>query len=385
MESQKDQQEQQNKKHKITKLAGNIDVFVCDIDLDCIYTSINEGCENVIGYTPEEVLGHKGYEFLVPELLDHHKASYARHIKDKIPYVKLRHPFVHKSGKIIQLETSGIPMVDDDNNCIGYKMISKNVTKEEQMERELKTREHELLQKNQELEHFTFSVSHDLKAPLVTLEGFSSIIQEDIGVIHDSCPFHADGICEKKEILKNLRDSAEEIKKATRELSSNIESLLELSRVGRLHTDRSEIDPKKIIKTILEINHTQVEQSNAVVSIKSFRNPKIKVQKEVFISILQNVISNALQHAKRKDQEELKINISIKKENKKDILISIADNGKGVPKKEREKMFTTMSERGRGFGLAIIRKGIEWHNGKIWADSNGTQGTKINMFFPNCT
>lgn len=379
----KNQKDQQDKKYQITKLAGGIDLMVYDVCVNGVYMTMNESCKNVVGYEAQEMIGHTAWEFLVPETIKNHKKSYIKHIKEKIPYVKVRHFFIHKNGSTIRLESSGIPIMEG-NKCIGYKIISKDVTKEEQMEQELKIREHELLQKNQELEHFTFSVSHDLKAPLVTLEGFSSAIQEDIGVINDSCPFHADEKCKKKEILKNLYDSAEEIKKATQELSLNIESLLELSRVGRLHTNRSKIDPKRIIKYVLKMNEQQVEQSNAVISIQSFRNPRINVQKEVFTSIIQNVIGNALQHAKKKDQKELQINISIKKENRTNILISISDNGKGIRKKELENMFTTMSERGKGFGLAIIRKGIEWHNGKIWAESNGTQGTKINMFFPNC-
>jgi len=178
------QREPQNKTYEVTTFAGDVDLMIYDVCKDGTYLTMNENCKDVTGYAAKELLGHTAWEFLIPETIKKHKESYAKHIKEKIPYARLRHCFVHKNGSILYLESSGIPLTEN-GKCIGYKIISKNVTKEEKMERELKTREHELLQKNQELEHFTFSVSHDLKAPLVTLEGFSSIIQEDIGVIYD--------------------------------------------------------------------------------------------------------------------------------------------------------------------------------------------------------
>lgn len=374
-------QKQQKNKYTITKFQGDADLMVYDICKDGIFMAMNENCNDVIGYKAEDMVGHGIWDFLVPETIKQHRISYTKHIKDKIPYVRLRHFFVHKNGPILWMESSGIPLIED-KECIGYKIISKDITKEIQMEKALEVREHELLQKNQELEHFTFSVSHDLKAPLVTLEGFSSIIQEDIGIIHDSCPFHESGVCEKKDKLKQLNESATEINKAVKELSINIESLLELSRIGRLHADRTKESPQKVIQSILEMNKKYMEQAQATIKINC-TIPKMNVQKEVFSSILQNVISNSLRHAEKK-QEELKINISIRKNSHKSVLIVVADNGKGIPKKEREKMFTTVSGRGRGFGLAIIKKGIELHNGKIWAEENEHGGTKINMLFPNC-
>jgi len=386
------QQRELRKKYKITELQNDADLMIYDVCRDGMLMAMNKNCRNVIGYNAKEMLGQKIWNFLIPETVEQHKISYQKHITNKIPYVRLRHNYIHKDGHILWMESSGIPLIEN-KECMGYKMISKDVTKEVHMEKKLEIREvhmekkleireHELLQKNQELEHFTFSVSHDLKAPLVTLEGFSSIIQEDIGIIHDSCPFHASGVCEKKDKLKQLHESATEINKAVKELSINIESLLELSRIGRLHADRTKESPKKVIQYILKMNEKYVEQAQATIKINC-TIPKMDVQKEVFSSILQNVISNSLRHAKKK-QEELKINISIKKKRNNDALIIVTDNGKGVPKKEREKMFTVLSERGRGFGLTIIKKGIELHNGKIWAEENEGGGTKINMLFPNC-
>ena len=376
------QKNKQNKKQEETVLVGSVNLMIYDIDINGTFITINSNCKNIAGYAIKEMLGHQIWEFIVPNTVNQYKKYYKKNIENKITYLDCRHDFIHKNGKILRLESSGIPIVEN-GKCIGYKNISKDVTKEEQMEKTLKIKEHELLQRNQELEHFTFSVSHDLKAPLVTLEGFSSIMQEDIGFINDSCPFNIKGKCEKKGKLKQLYRSSSEIRKAVQGLSSNIESLLELSKIGRLHVNRTRISPKKIIKYVISINKEYVTKSKAIININC-TVPKMNIQKEIFTSIIQNIMTNAWLHSKRKNTEELKIDINIQKKDGKDVLISIENNGKGMSKNKIKNMFNEQTTRYQGFGLSIIKTGIEWHNGKIWAEGIKNGGIKINMIFPDC-
>lgn len=222
----------------------------------------------------------------------------------------------------------------------------------------------EIDKNHEELEYFTYSVSHDLKSPLVTLCGFSSIISHELN----------------NEVVdwNLIKDSANEIAKATQSLASTIDSILHLSRVGRIYIENNIINTKDLIDEILMLNCNKIKSKK--VKIINNSNINIFVQKEIFSSILQNMIINSIEHAII-DNEILKITIDFK-ETKNGFYFLFTDNGKGMSEEQLKNLFNYSNRQyAKGFGMMIIKKGIDFHGGKLEIKSKLGNGTSFKVSF----
>ncbi len=225
-----------------------------------------------------------------------------------------------------------------------------------------KRTEQSLMLRNKQLEHFVYSVSHDLKAPLVTIEGFSAIIVKGT----KECSLE----CEKR---TSLIDYASEIRHAAQDLAKSIDSILELSKIGALHINRILVNTKTIINRIITMNQKKIKETNAQIIIKN--SPKLYVQEDILISILQNLIDNALKHATI-NGKQIKIEIEFQKTFRGTTIV-VKDNGPGILKNRLEDIFDVyrrFKNEGKGLGLSIVKRGAEFHGGSAWAENNPDGG-----------
>lgn len=217
---------------------------------------------------------------------------------------------------------------------------------------------------SEELEYFTYSVSHDLKSPLVTLSGFSSIISHELTEEEIDWPL--------------IEESSNEIQKATQALASTIDSILHLSRVGRIYIERSIINTKNLIKDITNLNSIKIKDSG--VKIMNDNNINVFVQKEIFTSIIQNLLVNSIEHAKIPGKDLL---IKINFEDKDGAFyLSYQDNGSGMSKEQLDNLFNYNNRQyAKGFGMMIIKKGIDFHGGELEIKSELGVGTNFKVKF----
>ena len=222
----------------------------------------------------------------------------------------------------------------------------------------------ELDKSSEELEYFTYSVSHDLKSPLVTLSGFSSIISHELN--EDAIDWHL------------IKDSANEIQKATKSLAATIDSILHLSRVGRIYIEKTIVDTKELVEEVIHLNSAKIKESK--VQINNSKNLNIFVQKEIFLSVVQNLIVNSIEHAKVPNKN-LIINIDFE-ENDDAFYLIYSDNGKGMSKLQLDNLFNYNNRQyAKGFGMMIIKKGIDFHEGDLNIKSEEGKGTQFKVKF----
>ena len=234
--------------------------------------------------------------------------------------------------------------------------------------RDLEQTINELENKNAELERFTYTVSHDLKSPLVTIKGFLGLIAKDI----DS---------NNSERAKN--DLAR-IDAATGNMQHLLDDLLELSRIGRVTNPLERVNYNDIIEKTLSILDTEIKNRNAEIIID---NPlhDIFCDRERLIEVTQNLISNAIKFT-HTDTDPI-IHIGSQSSNN-EALIYIKDNGEGIDAAYQQKIFEIFERlnprvHGTGIGLAIVRRIIEFHDGKIWVESAGeNQGSSFYFTLP---
>lgn len=212
--------------------------------------------------------------------------------------------------------------------------------------------------KNAELESFTYTVSHDLRSPLVTVKGFASHLAQDLRA-GDTARAAAD--------VARIQGAADRMDRLMQEL-------LELSRVGRVVRPFEELDLGSIVREALDLLHGRLAERAASVEVAP-ELPRIRGDRARLVQVMQNLIDNALKFGA--SQPKLRIQIGQRSAaDGRTPVVYVRDNGLGIPPDQLETIFTLFRRldpraEGTGIGLALARRIVESHGGRIWAESDG--------------
>lgn len=232
-------------------------------------------------------------------------------------------------------------------------------------------RSEELTRSNRDLQHFASIAAHDLKSPLATIIGFTELLEDSLR-----------GRIELQEV-----EFIQAIKRSSARMTLLIDRLLEYSSVGQEHKEFESIALHQIVKDVNENLKISIEKANASVYVDN-ELPTVKGDASLLTQVFQNLLTNALKF--RHPQRKVEIHIKSRLE-KDHWLISIRDNGIGFDPKESENIFSLFKRlegvklqtgSGSGIGLATVRKVIEIHGGKVWAESQPGVGSTFFFTLP---
>jgi signal transduction histidine kinase len=226
----------------------------------------------------------------------------------------------------------------------------------------------ELEAKNAQLEQFTYTVSHDLKSPLITIKGFLGFVMEDV----------------KSGNMKRLNVDMQRIGDATEKMQKLLNDLLELSRVGRLINDPQPVDMNELVAETVEFVHGRIAQGNAKLQI-SPNLSSVYVDRQRILQVLQNLIDNAAKFMG--DQPNPLIEVGQKGVFNGMPVFFVKDNGIGVSSQFNDRIFGLFNKLdagsdGTGIGLALVKRIIEYHGGRIWVESEPGQGATFFFTLP---
>lgn len=235
----------------------------------------------------------------------------------------------------------------------------------QELENRVQTRTSQLEASNKELEAFAYSVSHDLRAPLRGIDGFSRILEQDYGQRLDQ---------EGRRLIDIIRQS-------TQKMDKLIIDILALSKVGRSQLNYSEIDMTSLVKSIFKENVTLDVLEKFDISVAEL--PNLQADATLMRQVWLNLIANAIKYTTPKDKRIIKITGT---EDQGICTYKIEDNGVGFDPRYTEKLFNLFqrlhNERefeGTGVGLAIVKRIIQRHNGKVWAEGVLGAGATFNF------
>lgn len=234
---------------------------------------------------------------------------------------------------------------------------------------ELKNERHKLKLSNEELEAFAYSVSHDLRAPLRAIEGFSRFLEEDYADKLDN---------EGKRFIATIRQN-------TAGMDRLISDLLNLSRVSRVEMNPVRVaDMGAIARSMYHEFATDEEKKIFELIIDPL--PSVSCDVSLIKQVWQNLIGNALKYSARSSVKKIHISGEVKE---KEAVFCIRDHGAGFDERYAHKLFGTFQRlhkddefEGSGVGLAIVRRSISRHGGRVWAEGRINQGAAFYISLP---
>jgi PAS domain S-box-containing protein len=357
----KTEQALRNSEERIRALLNSIPDMIFEFSRDGTILQFIPSETNEPLIPPEQFLGRPITEIL-PQLADQTNFAIQRALDSG--HVHAFQYELLQTGKIRTFEARITPLGTDT-----VLAMVRDITLQKWIEGEHEKLIAELEAKNAELERFTYTVSHDLKSPLITIRGFLGFVRED----------------SKNGNLVRLDSDIKRISDATEKMQRLLNDLLELSRIGRLVNEPKEVPFDKLVMDALELLHGRISQGNVSVRVQE-NLPPVFGDYQRLLEVMQNLIDNAAKFMGSQPSPQIEIGQRDSQDGMN--IFYVRDNGMGIPREFMENIFGLFNKldarsEGTGVGLALVKRIIEFHHGNIWVESELGQGTTFYFTLPS--
>jgi PAS domain S-box-containing protein len=358
---------------------GVEDYAIYMLDTHGRVTTWNAGAERIHGYRAQEIVGRRFHRFYTPEDGDRRKPDQALAVATSEGRYQDEHWLVRKNGAPFWASFVITALRDESGKLTGFSTIARDVTKRKNaedeirrlnsaLERQVQERTAELQAAYQEMETFSYSISHDLRAPLIHIAGFVEMLKGDIGPKLDE---------RSRRHLETICHSAEHMGRMIADLST-------LSRLGRADLHKVRLNVGDIVKDVQRELAAGLQDRTVRWNVGEL--PEAYVDPVLLRQVFVNLLSNALKFTRPRAEAE--IEIGTRPDDTEDI-IYVRDNGVGFDLKYASKLFGVFQRlhsasefEGTGTGLASSRRIIQRHGGRIWAESTPDAGATFYFSLP---
>jgi PAS domain S-box-containing protein len=351
----------------------NWGIWVCDPDGKNIYAS--PSFLAMVGLTQEECSEFGWGSVLHPDDADATIAAWKECTRTG-SFWERAHRFRGVDGKYHHVLARGIPVRDEQGVITCWAGINLDIDemmeREEEMEQRVEQRTKQLVRVNQELESFSYTVSHDLKAPLRVINGFANLLLNG----------------QASHLSTQEREYLQLIIENTDRMNELVNALLTFSRVTRQVAHMTLVDVGSVVKSVVEQEkHAAAGQQGAhSVDIEIGDLPNVVADPVLLRQVFANLISNALKFTRTVPEPSIQVSACIENDM---VVYSVQDNGVGFTSEEAKKLFQVFQRlhsqkefEGSGVGLANVRKIIERHGGKVWAEGEPGKGATFYVALP---
>ncbi|PRY87123.1 ATP-binding protein [Mongoliibacter ruber] len=358
-----------NERFKYATMATSDAIWDWDIKEDKVYRSKN--FENLFGYKRSEMNNNNDFwdKHIHPDDLVQVNKNLKNAFESKSEYWEQEFRFLKRDGTYAHVVDKGIIIRDKEDQPVRVIGATQDISKIKASESEmlslseqLKNRARELELSNEELEKFAYTVSHDLQEPLRMISSFLKLLEKKYGENLDDkgkqyIQFASEGAIRMRQIILDL---------------------LEYSMAGNVGS-REKVCIHEVLDDVKLLHRNVIQDKNATLTYEKL--PLIVASKAPMRQLFLNIIDNALKYSKPNEKPEIKIEV---KESPEYWHFQISDNGIGIEPQYHHQVFNIFQRlhtkevfQGTGVGLAICKKIIETHGGKIWVESLPDLGTSI--------
>jgi PAS domain S-box-containing protein len=292
-----------------------------------------------------------------------------------------------KDGSFYWVDTTIFPFVDAAGKPTQYVAIRTDITQRKADEAQLKLFAYDLAEKNKELETIVYTVSHDLRSPLVNVQGFGKQLARACAKIEQATLAAKDGSVPAKELEPMVKESIPQalrfINAGVAKMEMLLAGLLRYSRLGRISLTIAPIDMDALIAGVVAAARFQINEAHADVVVEPL--PACAGDNAQTNQVFANLIDNALKY--RDPARPLRIVIKGRVEDGKAVY-SVADNGIGIAEEHQPKVFEIFhrldpdATPGEGLGLTIAQRVLERQRGRLWVESRAGQGSTFFVSLP---
>jgi PAS domain S-box-containing protein len=339
--------------------------------LDGTISAWNRGAEKVFGYSAAEIVGKPVLVLLPPERIEEESGILARiRSGERIDHFETVR--VRKDGTRIDVSVTTSPIRDGNGAVVGVSKVARDITRRkmdeleirnlhEELEERIAKRTEQLTAANNELEAFSYSVSHDLRVPLRHIAGFSRILVNDFG---------PGMVVEAREYLQLIED-------AVRRMGLLVDDLLNLAKLGQQSLKLCRTELNAIVDAVISMLGPECEGRAVEWCIAKL--PALDCDPILMTQVFQNLLGNALKYSRNRPCAVIEVD-SIQQPGKAPIIF-VRDNGAGFNRKYADRLFGVFQRfhadsefEGTGVGLATVHRIIQKHGGTIWAESEVDHG-----------
>ena len=332
-------------------------VIVKNVD-DLKLLRMNKSAEEILGVSRDSLLGKTAHDIYPKEQADFFAAR-DNEVFEKGTLQELEEPLLTKKGER-WLHTRKIP-VYENGKAVYLLGISQDIT-------EKKGQQDAILELNKELEAFSYSVAHDLRAPLRAITGFAKLLEGDlISVI-------------APDSLRQLRRISSNAEK----MGNLIDDLLAFSKLGKKPMRMEKVNMNQLMDwAIAEIDKVSAHRAE----LKIAKLHPVRCDFTMMCQVMINLLSNAIKYSSKNEFPVISVNSQIEGN---DIVYSISDNGAGFDMRYSDKLFGVFQRlhradefEGTGVGLAIVQRIINKHKGRVWAEGHVNKGATFYFSLPS--
>jgi PAS domain S-box-containing protein len=311
---------------------------------------VNQALIELGGYSWHELVGRDVLDFVVPE---QREMAYRNLLADyDRPYEV---EAIRRDGVRVPIEVQGrsFPYRGEIHRVVAIRDISERKKAERVRESLIR----ELEAKNAELERFGYTVTHDLKAPLVTIRGFAEYVERDV----------RDGRTDR------LAADARRIADAVAKLQALLDELFEVSRAGRPVGPPVAVPAGELVQEALRLVRGRRSAEGVRVEVAD-PLPVVFGDRARLVQVFQNLLDNAMKFAAGADEPLVRVEARAPVEGK--AVLAVRDNGIGIEARHRDRVFDLFEKldpraEGSGIGLSLVKRVVESHGGRVWLESEG--------------
>lgn len=244
-------------------------------------------------------------------------------------------------------------------------LIQENLS----LKRKLKTKEALLNEKNAEIQQYLYTVSHELKTPIISMRGYSLLIQD----------FHFDNM------NSEIRAYLDRIANNLDQMEQLVDSLLDYTRIDVNINECEEVEMTELLKEALDELNFLIRQNTYEIKVNQFL-PTVFCKRNLMLRVFTNLLSNAIKYSKNSERPKIEIGYIANEIFHK---FYVKDDGVGISHNEKDKIFQIFGRlnnkkdaKGSGLGLVITKKIIEKHGGEIWVESARGKGSTFFFTLP---
>jgi signal transduction histidine kinase len=295
--------------------------------------------------------------------------------------------FRPETQDIVWLIVNGFPVFDEHGEISEILISFIDITERQKSSNKVLKLNNELELKNEELEQLIYVASHDLRSPLVNIQGFNSELKQSVNTIINLIENEENIDTAKAKIIQYLnsdfKESVDFIDISAEKISKLISGLLKVSRLSRTLTTINEVNINKLMANIVSTFEFTVKSNNISIEVDDL--PNCFGDELMLDQVFSNLIGNAIKFLNPEKSSKIKIFGTIVNEQ---VVYCIEDNGIGFSTEYLDKIFLLFHRldnktEGEGLGLAIVKKIIDKHNGSAWAESTPNIGSKFFISIPN--